>query len=149
MPADRPSPHISVAVSRFYEDISEQLLSGAQELLRERAATYEVIDVPGAFELPATVRFASLSGTFDGYIALGCVIRGETSHYEHVCTESARALMDLAVRLQLAVGYGILTTDTRAQAWRRASVKELNKGRDVAMACLRMVEVRRRFTAQG
>lgn len=149
MNANPLGPHILIAVSRFYKDISEQLLSGAGECLQERGATYEIIDVPGAFELPAAVRFASLSGTFDGYIALGCVIRGETSHYEHVCSESARALSDLAVRLQLAVGYGILTTDNREQAWRRASVAELNKGRDVAIACLRMVEVRRRFTAQG
>ena len=149
MNANPPGPHVLVAVSRFYEEISDQLLSGAQQLLREKSATNEVLEVPGAFELPAAVRFASLSGTFDGYIALGCVIRGETSHYEYVCSESARALSDLAVRLQLAVGYGILTTDTREQAWRRASVKELNKGRGVAIACLRMVELRRRFTAQG
>ena len=142
-------PHIMVAVSRFYEDIADQLLLGASSRLEEDNATYEVIDVPGAFELPAAIRFASLSGTFDGYIALGCVIRGQTSHYEHVCSESARALSDLAIRLQLAVGYGILTTETREQAWVRASVGELNKGRDAAAACLRMVEVRRRFTAQG
>lgn len=141
--------HILIAVSRFYEDIAEQLLLGACGALQDADATYEVVDVPGAFELPAAVRFASLSGVFDGYIALGCVIRGQTSHYEHVCTESARALSDLATRLQLAVGYGILTTDTREQAWERASVSKLNKGREVAVACLRMVEVRRRFTAQG
>ena len=95
------------------------------------------------------LRFGSLSGFFDGYMALGCVIRGETSHYDYVCSESARGLSDLANRLQLAVGYGILTTDTREQAWERASVSKLNKGREVAVACLRMVEVRRRFTAQG
>ena len=142
-------PHIMVAVSRFYDDIAEQLLLGASNRLEEENATYEVIDVPGAFELPAAIRFASLSGIFDGYVALGCVIRGETSHYEHVCAESARALSDLAIRLQLAVGYGILTTETREQAWERAFVGKLNKGRDVAAACLRMVEVRRRFTAQG
>ena len=142
-------PHIMVAVSRFYEDIADQLLLGASNRLEEDNAPYEVIDVPGAFELPAAIRFASLSGTFDGYIALGCVIRGQTSHYEHVCSESARALSDLAIRLQLAVGYGILTTETREQAWERASVGELNKGRDVAAACLRMDEVRRQFTAQG
>jgi len=143
------APHIFIAVSRFYEDIAEELLLGASGALQDADATYEVVDVPGAFEVPAAVRFASLSGVFDGYIALGCVIRGETSHYEHVCTESARALSDLATRLQLAVGYGILTTDTHEQARQRASVSKLNKGRAVAVACLRMVEIRRRFTAQG
>ena len=143
MSVNPANPHVLIAVSRFYEDISDQLLLGAKELLEEKGATYEVIDVPGAFELPAAVRFASLSKTFDGYIALGCVVRGETSHYEHVCNESARGLSDLAVRFQLAVGYGILTTDTREQAWHRASVRGSNKGRDVAEACLRMVDVRR------
>ena len=92
---------------------------------------------------------AGISDFFDGYIALGCVIRGETSHYDYICSESARGLSDLANRLQLAVGYGILTTDTRDQAWERAAVDKRNKGRDTAIACLRMVEIRRRFTAQG
>ncbi|SVD55934.1 uncharacterized protein METZ01_LOCUS408788, partial [marine metagenome] len=95
-------------------------------------ASWEIVEVPGAFELPAALRFASLSGFFDGYIALGCVIRGETSHYDYICSESARGLSDLANRLQLAVGYGILTTDTRDQAWERAAVDKRNKGRDTA-----------------
>ncbi len=141
--------HILIALSRYYEDIADQLLAGAIDELKSVNASWEVIEVSGAFELPAAVRFASLSGLFDGYIALGCVIRGETSHYDYVCRESARALSDLAVRLQLAVGYGIVTTDDRDQAWERAAVDRRNKGRDTASACLRMVEIRRRFTAQG
>ena len=141
--------HILIALSRYYDDIADQLLAGATDELRSANASWEIIDVPGAFELPAALRFASLSGLFDGYIALGCVIRGETSHFDYVCTESARALSDLATRQQLAVGYGILTTDTRDQAWDRAAVDRRNKGRDTALACLRMVEIRRRFTAQG
>jgi len=149
MTKNHTGPHMLIAVSRFYEDIAEQLQLGACTELERVGATYEVVEVPGAFELPAAVRFASLSGIFDGYIALGCVIRGETSHYEHVCSESARALSDLATRLQLAVGYGILTTETREQAWERACTSRLNKGGEVATACLRMVEVRRRFTAQA
>ncbi|SVD20126.1 uncharacterized protein METZ01_LOCUS372980 [marine metagenome] len=124
-------------------------MAGATGELQSAGATWEVIEAPGAFELPAVLRFASLSGAFDGYMALGCVIRGETNHFDYICAESARALSDLAIRLQLAVGYGILTTDTRDQAWERAAVDRRNKGRDTALACLRMVEIRRRFTAQS
>jgi len=149
MSSEHRGPHILIALSRYYGDISDQLLAGATDELKSVNANWEVIEVLGAFELPAAVRFASLSGLFDGYIALGCVIRGETSHYDYVCTESARALSDLAVRLQLAIGYGIVTTDNRDQAWERAAVDRRNKGRDTASACLRMVEIRRRFTAQG
>ena len=141
--------HILIALSRYYDDVADQLLAGATAELKSANATWEVIEVPGAFELPAVLRFASLSGAFDGYMALGCVIRGETSHFDYICAESARALSDLAIRLQLAVGYGILTTDTRDQAWERAAVDRRNKGRDTALACLRMVEIRRRFTAQS
>ena len=141
--------HILIALSRYYGDVADQLLAGATGELQSAGATWEVIEVPGAFELPAVLRFASLSGAFDGYMALGCVIRGETNHFDYICAESARALSDLAIRLQLAVGYGILTTDTRDQAWERAAVDRRNKGRDTALACLRMVEIRRRFTAQS
>jgi len=149
MSRERADCHILIALSRYYSDIADQLLSGATGELQLANATWEVLEVPGAFELPAVLRFASLSGAFDGYMALGCVIRGETSHFDYICAESARALSDLAIRLQLAVGYGILTTDTRDQAWERAAVDRRNKGRDTALACLRMVEIRRRFTAQG
>ena len=149
MSSELRGSHILIALSRYYEDIADQLLAGATDELKSVNASWEVIEVSGAFELPAAVRFSSLSGLFDGYIALGCVIRGETSHYDYVCRESARALSDLAVRLQLAVGYGIVTTDNRDQAWERAAVDRRNKGRDTATACLKMVEIRRRFTAQG
>ena len=149
MSSELRGSHILIALSRYYEDIADQLLAGATDELKSVNVSWEVIEVSGAFELPAAVRFSSLSGLFDGYIALGCVIRGETSHYDYVCRESARALSDLAVRLQLAVGYGIVTTDNRDQAWERAAVDRRNKGRDTASACLRMVEIRRRFTAQG
>jgi 6,7-dimethyl-8-ribityllumazine synthase len=82
---------------------------------------------------------------YDGYIALGCVIRGETSHYDYVCAESARKLQDLACEHGLALGYGILTCETREQAWERAGVTERNKGGEAARACLRMLELERRF----
>ncbi len=82
---------------------------------------------------------------FDGYVALGCVIRGETSHYEYVCRESARKLQDLACQYALALGYGILTCDTKEQAWERARVDGRNKGGEAARACLRMLEIKRQF----
>ena len=105
----------------------------------------DVADIMGAFELPAAVRVAHDCGRFDGYVALGCVIRGETTHYDYVCGESARGLNELALRFGVAIGYGIVTTETREQAWERAAVDRRNKGRDAAQACLLMVELRRRF----
>jgi 6,7-dimethyl-8-ribityllumazine synthase len=103
--------------------------------------------VPGAFEIPAVIAMASQSGeaAYDGYVALGCVIRGETSHYDYVCGESARGLQDLAFRDRLAIGFGILTVENGEQAWARAAVDRKNKGAEVAQAALRMIELRKRF----
>lgn len=145
-------PHVLVAISRYYEDIAEELLRGAIGVLDGAGATHEVHEVPGAFELPAAIAIAMRSPEFsggrrrfDGYIALGCVIRGETTHYDYVCRESARGLQDLAVRHCLALGFGILTTENRDQAMARAAVDQGNKGADAANACLRMVELKRQF----
>ncbi len=140
-----PPPNILVAVARFYPDIADQLVAGATAELERQGAAMEVADIMGAFELPAAVRVAHDCGRFDGYVALGCVIRGETTHYDYVCGESARGLNELALRFGVAIGYGIVTTETREQAWERAAVDRRNKGRDAAQACLRMVELRRRF----
>ena len=142
--------HILIVEARFYDDIADELVRGAITVLDRAGATYERCPVPGAFEIPGVIAFANRSvadegQAFDGYLALGCVIRGETSHYDYVCGESARGLQDLAIRDGLAIGYGILTVENREQAWERASVERKNKGRDVAEACLRMVELRRRF----
>ena len=108
--------------------------------------------MPGAFEIPAAIRFAIAAqqvGTADsrytGYIALGCVIRGETSHYDYVCGESARALMDLTQQFSIALGYGILTCENGEQAWARADRKRKNKGADAANACLAMIGLKRNF----
>ena len=142
--------HILIVEARFYDDIADELVRGAVAVLDGAGATHERCAVPGAFEIPGVIAFASRSAAhgerpFDGYLALGCVIRGETSHYDYVCGESARGLQDLATRDGLALGYGILTVENREQAWARASVDGKNKGGDVAEACLRMVELRRRF----
>ncbi len=143
-------PRTLIVQARFYEDIADELVRGAMAALEAAGARVQAISVPGAFEIPAAIAFAELARAehkakrrFDGYVALGCVIRGETSHYDYVCGESARKLQDLVCDQGLAVGYGILTCETRAQAWTRASVDQKNKGRDAAEACLRMIALRR------
>ena len=145
-------PHILIVEARFYVDIADELVRGAIAALEDGGATHERVTVPGAFEIPAAVRMAIRSLDFfggrrryDGYIALGCVIRGETSHYDYVCGESARKLQDLACDYTLALGYGILTCDTREQAWERASLEGRNKGGEAARACLEMLELKRQF----
>ena len=142
--------HILIVEARFYEDIADELAKGAIAALIEAGVTYDRLEVPGAFELPAAIRMnmnakKPESGRlhYDGYIALGCVIRGETSHYDYVCAECARGLMDLSLEYSLAIGFGVLTVENQEQAWARASVDQLDKGRSVANAALRMVEVRR------
>ncbi len=141
-----------IVEARFYPDIADELARGAIRVLEESGASYERFSVPGAFEIPAAIRYAvhsldfwKVRRRFDGYVALGCVIRGETSHYEHVCAESARGLMDLALRHTLAIGYGILTCDTVEQARERAAVDGRDKGGDAARACLEMVALKNRF----
>ncbi len=139
--------HVLIAEGRFYEDIAEELVKGTEAVLDENGATFERIAVPGAFEIPAAIALAAETGRFDGFIALGCVIRGETTHYDYVCGESARGLMDLSVKRRLAIGYGILTTETHDQALERARVDRKNKGADAARACLAMVSLRRTLAA--
>jgi 6,7-dimethyl-8-ribityllumazine synthase len=144
-------PHIMIVEARFYEDIADALFEGARGALEAAGATHERFEVPGAFELPAAIAFAHKAdpGRFDGYVALGCVIRGETTHYDYVCAESARGLRDLAVRDNLAIGYGVLTVENHGQAWARAAVDHKNKGRDVANACLHMIGLRKSLNQGG
>jgi len=138
---------ILIVESPYYQDITEELRRGAVAVLEQAGAEYACISVPGAFEIPAAIRFAADAeqGDYDGYIALGCIIRGETSHYDYVCGESARALQDLAVRDRLAIGYGILTVENKDQARVRAAVNVGNKGGYVAETALRMIELKRQF----
>ena len=137
-------PRVLIVEARFYEDIADELVEGAVAALEAAGAVHERISVPGAFEIPGAIRAAS-AADYDGYVALGCVIRGETTHYDYVCGESARGLMDLSVAHGLAIGYGILTVENADQAWARAGVERKNKGRDAAEACLAMIGVNRRF----
>ena len=145
-------PHIMVVEARFYADIADELVRGALQELDKAGVTYERFAVPGVFEVPAAIQYAVRSmhffagrKRFDGYVALGCVIRGETTHYDYVCTESARGLQDLALKYTLAIGYGILTVENREQAWARALVDQKNKGGGAARACLDMLELKRHF----
>ena len=146
------SPHILVIEARYYDEIADNLRDGTIEVLEKAGASYEVITVPGAFEIPAAIKIAIRSLDFyagrrraDGYIALGCVIRGETTHYDHVCTETTRKLQDLACTYTLALGYGLLTVESVEQAAERARRDRRNKGAEAAQTCLDMIEVKRRF----
>ncbi|MED5337538.1 MAG: 6,7-dimethyl-8-ribityllumazine synthase [Pseudomonadota bacterium] len=134
--------HILIVEARFYADLADELATGAVAHLDAAGASHERIAVPGAFEIPGAIAMAADSGRYDGFLALGCVIRGETSHYDYVCGESARGLMDLSITRRLAIGYGILTVENGDQAWARARGSEKNNGRDAAKACLTMVDLR-------
>jgi len=143
---------ILIVEARFYDELSDALLAGAKAALEEAGARYDVVTVPGALEVPAAISFA-LDGAeedgvdYDGFVALGCVIRGETYHFDIVANESCRALMELAVDESLAIGNGILTVENEAQAWARARKEEGDKGGFAARAALTMIALRDRLGA--
>ena len=139
-----------IVEARFYDDIQDALLEGAVAELKAAGVTHEVITVPGALEIPAAIAIAleaaeNSGKPYDAAIALGCVIRGDTIHFEIVSMESSRALMDLAVARKLPLGNGIITVNTEEQAWARARVSELNKGGDAARAALAVLRIKRRL----
>ncbi len=149
---DNDRPRVLIVEARFYDDIADELVRGATEVLDKAGCEYERIEVPGVFEVPGAVRFAikameakAVSKPFAGFVTLGCVIRGETDHYDHVCRESSRAMMDLALDYTIAHGFGVLTVENRDQAWVRAKVDQKNHGGRAAEACLRMMELKKRF----
>lgn len=139
-----------IVEARFYDDLQDALLDGAVAELKAAGLTHDVITVPGALEIPAAVAIAvdaaAANGKpYDAVIALGCVVRGDTIHFEIVSQESSRALMDLAVARKLPLGNGILTVNNEDQAWARARASELNKGGDAARAALAMLRIKRRL----
>lgn len=136
--------HILIVEARFYDAIADAALEGATAALKAAGATYEVLTVPGALEIPAAIAYADGTGSYDGFVALGCVIRGETYHFEVVAGESARALMALTLD-GIAIGNGILTVENEAQAWARARQNEKNKGGEAAVAALAMIAIKVRF----
>ncbi|MDQ2859964.1 MAG: 6,7-dimethyl-8-ribityllumazine synthase [Pseudomonadota bacterium] len=142
---DRPL-RVLVVEARYYDDLADELLKGAGDVLTAFGAEHTVASVPGALEIPAAIAMAQAGAApFDGYVALGCVIRGETYHFEIVSNESARGLMALAVGQALAIGNGVLTVEDEAQAWARARVSEGDKGGGAARACLEMIAIKRRL----
>jgi 6,7-dimethyl-8-ribityllumazine synthase len=133
--------HILIVEARFYTAIADAQLEGATAALDAAGVTHERITVPGALEIPGAIALAHDTGRFDGYVALGCVIRGETYHFEVVAGESARGLMALSLD-GLAIGNGILTVENEAQAWARARRTEKDKGGEAAKAALAMIALR-------
>jgi 6,7-dimethyl-8-ribityllumazine synthase len=147
---------ILIVEARFYDHLADMLLAGAKSVLDAFGAEYEVVTVPGALEIPAAIAFAEEGGhrpagvaAWDGYVALGSVIRGETYHFEIVSNESARGIMDLAIGKRLAIGNGILTVEDEAQALARARSEEGDKGGGAARAALEMVALKRRLLGQA
>jgi 6,7-dimethyl-8-ribityllumazine synthase len=141
------SLHMLIVESRFYDSISDELLSGATRVLDNAGARYDRVTVPGTLEIPTAIGIAMDASRrrrapYDGVVALGCVIRGETHHFEIVANESARALMDLSVRERLPVGNGIITVENEAQAHARAKVEGEDKGGHAARAALTMVALK-------
>jgi 6,7-dimethyl-8-ribityllumazine synthase len=136
---------VLIVSAEFYPELAAEMKKGAEAALRASGTAFDIVTVPGAFEIPAAIRFALSSRKYDGFIALGCVIRGETTHYDYVCGESARGLMDLTLNHHAAIGYGILTVENMEQAKVRADMRHGNKGGAAADACLRMMALKRQF----
>lgn len=144
-----PGIRVLIVEAPYYEDVSAELRSGAERMLTAAGVDHDNVEVPGALEIPQAIALAVAEAAkngrpYDGAIALGCVIRGETSHYDIVAGESARALMDLAIAHALPIGNGILTVDTHAQAMARAGLDRGDKGGDAARAALSLVALTRR-----
>ena len=135
-------PRVLIIEARYYDHINDELLEGAKLALDETGAAYDVLTVPGALEIPAALGM-SLARGHDAYVVLGCVIRGETTHYDVVQNESARGVYDLVLRHNLALGNAILTVENEAQALARSGIARKNKGGEAAKAALRMLEIKR------
>jgi 6,7-dimethyl-8-ribityllumazine synthase len=140
---------ILVVEARYYDDIADMLLRGAKRVLKDAGAVFDLVTVPGALEIPAAIMIglhaaAAREQPYEGVVALGCVIRGETAHYDIVAGESARAIMDISIALDMPLGNGILTVDTDAQAKVRARPNGEDKGGGAARAALTLVRLKRR-----
>ena len=146
--------HLLIVEARFHDDLADALLEGATGALDEAGATYDVVTVPGSLEIPAEICFA-LDGSadggthYDGFVALGTIIRGDTYHFDIVANESSRALMDLSVQDSVCIGNGILTTENDAQAWTRAKRSEGDKGGFAARAALTMIALKEQLGARS
>jgi len=139
--------HLLIAEADYYKDLQAELIKGATQAIEKAGGTYDIVSVPGALELPGAVAMATMTNKYDGYVALGVVIRGETTHYDTVCDQSARGLMDLTINQMLCIGNGIQTVENEDQAWARARVSDKNKGGGAAQAAIAMIKLKDSFTA--
>ena len=140
-----PGAKLLLVVSPYYRGVADMMQRGAEAAAEQGEVTLDRIFVPGTFEIPAAIAHAAKANQYDGFVALGCVVRGETSHYDYVCGESARGLMNLSTFDGLAIGYGILTVETLEQAEVRADPARGDKGGEAVKAALSMVAIKRRF----
>ena len=143
---DKPV-RLLIVVAPYYRDIADQLIAGAKGIAAQCGAEVEVVEVPGALEVPTAIAMAERQAKFDGYVALGCIIRGETTHYDTVCNDSSRALSLLGLQ-GACIGNGILTVEHRGQAEVRAEASGQNKGGGAASAALHLVALSRRWAGQ-
>ena len=142
-------PEFAVVVATFYDDLAQRLVNSATETFAEHdvsPASLHTYEVPGAFELPLAAKLCAESGRFEGVACLGVVIRGETDHYHHVCTEAARGVNEVGLRTGVPCAFGVITCDTREQAEARTGGDVRDQGRNAALALLRMAELRRDLT---
>ncbi len=143
-----PPPHLLVVRAPYYKDVVDGMTASAERILRESGATFEILDVAGAFELAQAVRIALRGGQrFDGFVALGCIVRGGTDHYDHICRESMAGLMNVALQFGIALGSGLLTVHSIEQAVVRSAADGHNKGGEAAVAALLQVAAARRLGA--
>jgi 6,7-dimethyl-8-ribityllumazine synthase len=152
-PGDVKGARILVVEARFYDDIADELLKGATRVLEEAGVNYERLSVPGSLEIPPAITIAldaaeRADKPYEGVVALGCVIRGDTIHFEIVSFESSRGLMEISRTRGVPIGNGIVTVDNDAQAWTRARTEEADKGGDAARAALSLIRLKRRLNAR-
>ena len=150
--SDLKGVRILVVEARFYDDIADALLAGATRALDQAGAVYDCVSVPGSLEIPAAITIAldaaeRAGKPYEGAVALGCVIRGDTIHFEIVSFESSRGLMDISRTRGVPIGNGIVTVDNDAQAWTRARMEQADKGGDAARAALALIRLKRRLNA--
>ncbi len=143
-----PPPRVLIISAPYYHHVVDGMQSAALAIFKQASAATEVVEVSGAFELPQALALAAAGKeTFDGYIVLGCVVRGETDHYEFICDSTMNGLMQVATTHGLCLGSAVLTVDTLAQAVARSHETGANKGAEAAVACLRQIGLKRRFAA--
>ncbi len=147
LPAFTKPVKLLIVVAPYYKDITDQMVAGARAIAAECGAEVDLIEVPGALEVPSAIALAERLAEFDGYVALGCVIRGETTHYDTVCNDSSRALSLLGLQ-GACIGNGILTVENRAQAVARAEAKGQNKGGGAAAAALHLIALSRKWSRE-